>query len=170
MRRYTVEAIEAREPSGLFDGPRIMGLEESLKMKRVMEFGRRKWWKKVKDFKGKGWWREGKKIEWWLEAEKVEWVVVLKVQDIDLSERFMSSSQDESIEEKTSVGQEVRSSVGQGEKDCSQEKKDVNLDNVDEKKDTKEEETMEVEEAERRMRILVKRLYVEGNGDEEIEI
>ncbi|KAF5878441.1 uncharacterized protein Bfra_000607 [Botrytis fragariae] len=170
MRRYTLEAIEAREPSGIFDGPRIMGLEESLKMKRDMEFGRRKWWKKVRDFKGKEWWREGKKKEWWLEAEKVEWVVVLKIEEIDRSKRFMPSRQDDSIEGRTSVSQEVRSSVGQGEKNSSQENKVVTLgSNVNEKKDTKEEETMESEEAERRMRILVKRLFVEENGDEKVE-
>ncbi|KAF7892850.1 uncharacterized protein EAF02_000388 [Botrytis sinoallii] len=170
VRRYTIEAIEAREPSGLFDGPRIMGLEESLKMKRDMEFGRRKWWKKVGDFKGREWWREGKKIEWWLEAEKVEWVVVLKIEDINRSKRFMPSWQDDSIEGKTGISQEVRSSVGQGEKNSSQENKALSVGNVNEKKDTKEEETMGIEEAERRMRILVKRLYVEGNDDEEREV
>ncbi|TGO31116.1 hypothetical protein BPAE_0001g00100 [Botrytis paeoniae] len=151
MRRYTIEAIEAREPRGLFDGPRIMGLEESLKMKRDMEFGRRKWWKKVRDFKGKEWWREGKKEEWWLEAEKVEWVVVLKVEDVDRSKMFMPSRWDDSIEGRTSI---------------SQENKGVSVGNVNEKKDTKQEEAMGIEEAERRMRFLVKRLYVEGNGDE----
>ncbi|TGO70613.1 hypothetical protein BELL_0697g00030 [Botrytis elliptica] len=170
VRRYTIEAIEAREPSGLFGGPRIMGLEESLKMKRDMEFGRRKWWKKVGDFKGKEWWREGKKIEWWLEAEKVEWVVVLKIEDIDRSKRFMPSGQDDSIEGKTCVSQEVRSSVGQGEKNSSQENKGLSVGNVIEKKDTKEDDTMGVEEAERRMRILAKRFYVEVNGDEEREV
>lgn len=58
------------------------------------------------------------------------------------------------------------SSVGQGGKNTAQDKKDMNAGNVIEKKDTKGEETMGVEEAERRMRILVKGLYVEENGDE----
>ncbi|KAF7906311.1 hypothetical protein EAF00_000590 [Botryotinia globosa] len=168
MQRYTLEAIEARESSVIFHEPRIMGLEESLKMKRDMEFGRRKWWKKVSDFKGKEWWREGKKAEWWLEAKKVEWIVVLKVEDIDHSKRFMPSGQDGSKEGKTSVSQEVRSSVGHAERNSSQENKGVSVGNVNEKKDPKKEEKMGVEEAERRMRILVKRLYVEGNGDERI--
>ncbi|TGO08351.1 hypothetical protein BTUL_0213g00080 [Botrytis tulipae] len=169
VRRYTVEAIEARELSGIFGGPRIMGLEESLKMKKDMEFGRRKWWKKVRDFKGKEWWREGKKAEWWLEAEKIEWIVVLKVEDIDRSKRFIPRGQGDSIEGKTSISQEVRSSVGHSDKNSSQDNQRVSLGKLNEKRDTKEEETMGIEEAERRMRILVKRLYVEGNGDERIE-
>lgn len=171
VQRYTVEAIEARELSGLFDEPRIMDLEESLKMKRDIEFGRRKWWKKVRDFKGKEWWREGKKIEWWLEAKKVEWIVVLKVEDIDRSKRFIPRRQGDSIEGKTSVSQEIRSSVGHAEKNSSGDNKGVSVGSkLNEKKDTKEEETMGIEEAERRMRILVKRLYVEENGDEKIEV
>ncbi|KAF7958702.1 hypothetical protein EAE96_002236 [Botrytis aclada] len=169
MQRYTVEAIEARERSGLFDGPKIMGLEESLEMKRNMEFGRRKWWKKVRDFRGKEWWRGGKK-EWWSEAEKLEWIVVLKIEDIDRSKRFMPSRWDDSFEERTSGSQEVQSSVGQGEKNGSQEGKCERVGNLNENKNTKEEETMGIEEAERRMRILVKRLYVEGDGDEKIEV
>ncbi|KAF7949814.1 uncharacterized protein EAE97_003323 [Botrytis byssoidea] len=169
VRRYTVEAIETRELSGIFGGPRIMGLEESLKMKKDIEFGRRKWWKKVRDFKGKEWWREGKKAEWWLEAEKVEWIVVLKVEDIDSSKRFMPRGQNDFKEGTTSISQEVRSSLGQGEENSSQENKVAIVGSVNEKKDMKKEETMGIEEAERRMRILVRRLYVEGNGDERIE-
>ncbi|TGO65928.1 hypothetical protein BOTNAR_0072g00020 [Botryotinia narcissicola] len=134
VRRYTVEAIEARELSGIFGGPRIMGLEESLKMKKYMEFGRRKWWKRVRDFKGKEWWREGKKVEWWLDAEKVEWIVVLKVEDIDCSKRFMPRGQGDSVEGKTSISQEAQSSVGQGDKDSSQENKVVSVGNVNERK------------------------------------
>ncbi|KAK6614269.1 hypothetical protein H4I96_00590 [Botrytis cinerea] len=170
VRKYTIEAIEAREPRGIFNEPKIMGLEESLKMKRDLEFGRRKWWKKVRDFKGKEWWVDGKKKEWWLEAEKVEWVVVLKVKEIERPKKFMQSPWNVITEGKTNVSQEVRSSVGQGGKNTAQDNKGVNAGNVIEKKDTKEEVTMGIEEAERRMRILVKRLYVEENGDEKREM
>ncbi|EMR86008.1 hypothetical protein BcDW1_5228 [Botrytis cinerea BcDW1] len=170
VRKYTIEAIEAREPRGIFNEPKIMGLEESLKMKRDLEFGRRKWWKKVRDFKGKEWWVDGKKKEWWLEAEKVEWVVVLKVEEIERPKKFMQSPWNVITEGKTNVSQEVRSSVGQGGKNTAQDNKGVNAGNVIEKKDTKEEVTMGIEEAERRMRILVKRLYVEENGDEKREM
>ncbi|TEY86475.1 hypothetical protein BOTCAL_0007g00020 [Botryotinia calthae] len=169
--RYTIEAIEAREPRGIYNEPKIMGLEESLKMKTDMEFDRRKWWKKVRDFKGKEWWREGKKKEWWLEAEKIEWVVVLKVEEVERPKKFLQFPCGVITEgTTTNVSQEVRSSVGQGGKNPAQDEKGVNAGNVIEKNDTKEQGTMGIEEAERRMRILVKRLYVEENGDEKREV
>lgn len=74
-RKWEVVAIEARGPQGLFGEAKMIGLEESVKMKKNMEWERRNWWKRITDV--------GCGREWWKVAESVEWVVVIKGEEVD---------------------------------------------------------------------------------------